>query len=143
MNTQRVDIFNKANSYHVALAVTHDLKLQLFPAENGLFDQYLTYERSLETSCTDSFKLFCIIYQTAACTAHCVCGTEAYGIAQLVSDLQRLFNRVCDLAASHGNSKAVHSFLEFDSVLATLDSIYLNADYLNIVLFKDTLLVKL
>ena len=136
MYAEGVDIFDEAYCYHVALAVTDNLKLKLFPAENRLFNKDLSYERSLKTSCADCLKLFCIIYKTAAGAAHCICRTQTNRIAKLVGNGKSFINRISDLAASHLNAKAVHSFLEFNAVFTALNSVNLNTDYFNIIFFQ-------
>ena len=42
MHAKRVNIFNEAYGNHVILCITDDFQLQLFPSENGLFDQNLS-----------------------------------------------------------------------------------------------------
>ena len=75
------------------LRVTHDLKLQLFPAENGLFDQHLTYERLAWRPLAQTVLSSSVLYTRPPPVPPIVyAGRRHYGIAQLVSDLQRLFN---------------------------------------------------
>ena len=54
MNTQRIDVLDETYSDHVSLSITNNFQLQLFPAKNGLFYQYLSYKAGLKTTCTNS-----------------------------------------------------------------------------------------
>ncbi len=38
-----VHVFDETHGDHLILGVPHHLKLELFPAEDGLFDEYLPY----------------------------------------------------------------------------------------------------
>ena len=55
MDSDRIDIFNEAYRYHVALCIADNLQLQLFPAQNGLFYENLSYKACLKTSRADRF----------------------------------------------------------------------------------------
>ena len=143
MNAKRIDIFYKADCYHIAVFIAYNFKFKLFPAEDRLLNKHLTYKACLKTSCTDRFKLVLVVYKSAACAAHGVCGTKNNGITKLVGDGKRLVNGVGNVAACHFYAELVHSLLKFYTILAALDSIYLNADDLYIVFIKYALFVKL
>ena len=143
MNADGVDIFDKANGDDVVLSVSYDFKLKLFPAADALLNKHLTDKACLETSFAYDLQLINIIHHTAACAAHSVSGAENNGIFELFSDLNGFVNGICHLAACHFNAEAVHSVLELNSVLATLDSVHLNADDLYIVLVENACLGKL
>ena len=53
MHAKRVNIFNEAYGNHVILCITDDFQLQLFPSENGLFDQNLSHKTRLQTAFAD------------------------------------------------------------------------------------------
>ena len=86
MYTERIDIFDKADSDHVVVCVTDNFQLKFFPAENRFFYKNLSYKACLKTSCTYCFQLFSVVYKTAACAAHCVCRTENNRVSQFVCD---------------------------------------------------------
>ena len=52
-------------------------------------------------------------------------------------------NGICYLAAGHFNAELLHCVLEFDTILAALDCVDLNADHLHVVLFKYASLAQL
>ena len=143
MYADRIYILDEAYCDLVVVCVADNLELKLFPAEDTFLDQYLSYERSLKTSCAYDFQLVYIVYHSAACAAHGVGGTENYRIFQLFGYLYSLIDRICYLAPGHTDAESAHSVLEFDTVLTALDSVYLNAYYLNAVLLEDACLVKL
>ena len=62
---------------------------------------------------------------------------------QALCDLHRLLHGVSNLASCHLNAKALHRMLKLNTILATLDRIDLNTDYLYIVPVKYALLCKL
>ena len=55
MNTQGINVFNKAYGDHIVVRITNHLKLQLFPAKNRLFNQNLSHKTGLQTSGADGF----------------------------------------------------------------------------------------
>ena len=138
-----INIFDEADGDHVAVLITDNFQLQLFPACHTFLNQYLAYGACLQTSCAYGLELFLVIYQTAAGTAHGICGTQNYGISQIVCYLKSLVNAVAYFAARHAYAKAFHGLLEFDTVLTALNGIYLNADNLYAILIKYALFIKL
>ena len=46
-------IFNKADRDHLAFGIPDHFQLQLFPSENGLFDQNLSHKARLQTAFAD------------------------------------------------------------------------------------------
>ena len=49
MNTQGINVFNKAYGDHIVVRITNHFKLQLFPAKDRLFNQNLAYKTGLQT----------------------------------------------------------------------------------------------
>ena len=47
MNPQRIYVFNEADSNDVVVRIPNHLKLQLFPAQNGLLHQHLPHKTCL------------------------------------------------------------------------------------------------
>ena len=127
---KRIDIFNKAYGNDIVLAVADYLQLQLLPAQDRLFYEYLAHKAGLQASCNDCFQLFYVIYKAAACAAHGICGTQHYRITQLFCDSHCLIYTVGHLTACHFNAKAVHRMLKFNPILAAFNSVYLNANNL-------------
>ena len=99
-------------------------------------------KRSLKTAGHDDLKLFFIINETAAGTAHRVGRTENDRIAELISDFETFFYTVRYLASGHFNTEHVHGLLELDAVLAALNCVDLNADDLHIVFVQNAFFIK-
>ena len=47
MNAKGIDIFNEADGDHIAFFISDYFQLQLFPAKDGFFHQYLTDQAGL------------------------------------------------------------------------------------------------
>ena len=83
MYSQGIDILDKADGYHLALAVPDDLQLQLLPAQNRLLDEHLADHAGLDTAAYDYFQLGFIVNQSAAGAAHGKCRTDDYRVMKL------------------------------------------------------------
>ena len=57
---------------------------------------------------------------------------------QSLCNLQRLLHRVSHFTSGHFNAQLLHGMFEFDTVLAALNGIYLNADDLYIIFVQNT-----
>ena len=143
MDAHRIDVLDEADRNDIVVLVADDLKLQLFPAHHGLFDQDLVHQRCLEASRADGLQLFFVINQSAAGAAHGVRGAQDHRISKAVRDLQRVIHAVGDFTAGHLDPEALHGLLELDAVLTALDRIDLNADDLHVVLVQDARLIQL
>ena len=143
VHAEGIDILNEANGNHVALGITDYLQFQLFPAKDRLLHQHLTNQAGLQASGTYSLQLFYVIYQAAACTTHGISRSQYNGISQLIRNGKSFFHGICHLAASHLNPQLIHGLLELNAVFTTFDSIYLNADYLDLILVQHTCRRKL
>ena len=143
VHTEWVNILDEADRNHVTLCITDNLELQLFPTKDRLLNQYLSYQTCLQTSCTDGLQLFYIVDKSATGTAHCIGRTQNNWVTKLICNRKCFFHRIGNLTACHLNSQFIHSFLKFNSILATFDCIYLNADDLYIIFVKYTCSSKL
>ena len=143
MDAHRVYIFNEADRDHVVVLVADNFELKLFPAEDGLLNEDLMHQGCLETAGHDHFELFFVIDETAAGAAHRVGRAKNDRVAEFVSNLKTFFHAVSDLASRHLDSEHVHGLFEFDTVLAALDRVDLNADDLYIIFIENTFLVEL
>ena len=138
-----VDIFNEAYGDHVVVCVAYYLELKLFPAAYALLNEHLTYKAGLESAGADYLQLVDVVDHATACAAHGVSRTEHNRVLELLSDLHSFLNGICYLAAGHFNAELLHCVLEFDTILAALDCVDLNADHLHVVLFKYASLAQL
>ena len=143
MYADGVDIFNEAYGNNVVVCVAYYLELKLFPAAYALLNEHLTYKAGLESAGADYLQLVDVVDHAAACAAHGVSRTEHNRVLELLSDLHSFLNGICYLAAGHFNAELLHCVLEFDTILAALDRVDLNADHLHVVLFKYASLAQL
>ena len=122
----------------IVLGITDHLQFQLFPPQNGLFYQHLANETGSDAT-TDYYSQFLdIIDQPATGTTHGIGRTNDYRITKLGGNLFGILDSVDGLALWHLDIEAVHRFLESNPVFTPLDSVSLNTDNLDAVLFKDT-----
>ncbi len=135
MNSQRIYIFNEADGDDIVVRIPDHLKLQLFPAQNGLLHKHLPHKACLQSSGAHHLQLVLIVDKTAARAAHGVGRTQHHGIAELFRNGKRLVHGVCHLAARHLNAQLVHGLFKFNAVLAALDGVHLHADHLHVILF--------
>ncbi len=105
--------------------------------EAGL-DQDLVDEAYGKAATGDGAQLLYVKYYTTAGAAHRIGGTDDDWVAKLVSDLLCFFYAKGQLAFRHLDTQAGHCFFEDTPVLASLNSIDLNANYFNPVFFKRT-----
>ena len=142
MHAHGIDILYEADRDHVAFPVTYHLKLQLFPADDGLFHQDLSHQGSLQASGDDCPQLVLIINQTAAGAAHGISGAQNHGITQLLSYGQSVIHRISHLGAGHLNAERVHGILELDTVLASLYGIHLHSYDLYVIFIQNALFIE-
>ncbi len=143
MHAERVDIFDKADRDNVVVRITHHLKLQFLPAENGFLHKHLPHKACLQSSGTDHLQLVLIVDKTASRAAHRVSWTQHHRVSQLFRNGKRLVHGVCHLAARHLNAQLVHGLFKFNAILAALNGVHLHADHLHVVLFQNTCLIQL
>ena len=138
-----VDVLDEADGDHVVVLVADHLQLQLLPAEDGLLDEDLVDEGSLQAAGHDHFELFLVVDQSAAGAAHGVGGAEDHREAQLLGDGKAFLDAVGDFGAGHLDAQAVHGLLELNTVFAAFNGVDLDADDLDVVLVQDAFLVQL
>ena len=62
MNADRVDILDEAYCDDVVLGISYDFELELFPAADGLFYEYLVDHGSCKASLDYCLKLVDVVY---------------------------------------------------------------------------------
>ena len=92
MNTDRVEVFHRADGDNVALCVTDNLELDFLPARNTLFNKYLCDRRKTQTVCCNLVQFILAICNTAACTAERERRTYNYGIVYNLGKIQSVLN---------------------------------------------------
>ncbi|MBA7702520.1 hypothetical protein ES703_111289 [subsurface metagenome] len=143
MDAHCIHVFDKANGYLLAFCIADDFELQFLPSENGLFDEDLSDKTYRQPPGGHSAQLFDVEYCTAAGAAHGVCRADDDGVTKLFSDLFSFFYAKGQFAFWHLDSEPVHRFFEGAAVLATLNSVNLNANYFDAVFFEHACMGKL
>ena len=70
MDAHRIKVFDRADDDAVVVFITHHFHLVLFPADQRLINQQLFGWGEIQTAGANFFKLFAVISDTAAATAH-------------------------------------------------------------------------
>src|SRR5206468_10297382 len=60
MNPHRVEILNRADNDDIVLQVAHHLELELFPSDDGFFNQHLVHRTEVQAVLNNAFKLFAV-----------------------------------------------------------------------------------
>ncbi len=142
MYTDRIDVFDKAHRNHLIFTITHNLKLEFFPAEHGFFYQNLPDHTRSNTATGDHSKFVNVVNQAAACAAHGIRRTNNHRIPKLLRNLFCFFHTICGPALRHLNAQAVHCLLKLNTVLTALNRVELNPDDLDAVFFEYARLIQ-
>ena len=70
MNTDRVNVFNRADNDAVVVGVAHQLKFVFLPAENALLEQHFGRWASVKAGSTNSAQVFLVVGEARAETTH-------------------------------------------------------------------------
>ena len=96
MHTHRVKVLNRTDDDAVVISITHHFHFELFPADDRFFKQYFAGRRSIQTPLDNLNKLFAIVGNAAAGTAHGERRTDHGRVADFGLHGQRFFHRVSD-----------------------------------------------
>ncbi|OPY89828.1 MAG: hypothetical protein A4E72_00972 [Syntrophus sp. PtaU1.Bin208] len=138
MHPHGVDILDEADGDHPVLFIADDFQFQFLPAENGLFNEDLTYPAGRNAAAGHGPEFFRIVDESAPRAAHGISRADDHGIAEFGSDFFRLLHGIGRFALRHVDTQARHGFLEGYPVFAALDGVHLDADDLNAVFFQDS-----
>ena len=146
MNAHRVKIFNRADDDAVIRPITDHFHLELFPADERLFDQELVGGRGLNAPLTDGFKFFGVIRNAAARAAQSKAGpnhqrktTAARELADLFLNRPGLFQRMGDARFCRVQANLGHGLFKLEPVFGFFDGLFFCADKLDAKLLKHAL----
>ena len=125
VDTDGVQVLHVADGDHVALVVTHDLVLDLFPTGDALFHQDLMDGGKTQAVGADLDELFLVFADAAAGTAHGKGRADNDGIADAVRTGQRILQGLHDLRGNDGLVQLFHRLLEQLTVLGAVDGLRL------------------
>ena len=131
-----IHIFDKTDSDHLVLGVAHDFEFQFLPSQDRLLHQHLAHHARRDTAAGDGSQFFHIIYQAAARSSHGIGRPDDHRVVEFSGNFLSLLYTEGRFAPGHLYAEAVHGLLECDPVLAALDGIDLNTDYLDTVFIQ-------
>ena len=88
MYSHRVEILHGADGYHIALAVTYDLKLYFLPAAYAFFHKYLCDGGEPQPVCGNIRQLLPVLCYAAPCAPKGEGGAHYYGVAYLTGEVK-------------------------------------------------------
>jgi len=94
MNPHGVNVFNKADRYHVIVCIPNNFQLQLFPAYDSLFNKYLSDEARSYTTAGNCFELFLVISDSSAPPSESIGRSYNHRVPQFVCNGQCLFDGI-------------------------------------------------
>ena len=143
MDADGVKVLHRADGDNIALAVAHDLKFDLLPAGDALFDQHLRDGRKLQTVGGDLDQFFFVADDTAAGTAEGKGRTDDDRITDLSREFERGIHIVDDCGGNDRLADLQHGILEHLAVLRLVDGVGSCAQQLDAVLFQKAFLGEL
>ena len=96
MHAHRIKVLDRADDDAIVILVAHHLHLELFPAEQGFFDQQFLGRRGLKATFADFEKFVAVIGNATARTTHREAGANDGWKANRGLHLQRFLHRVRD-----------------------------------------------
>ena len=142
MHAHRVNVFDEADGDHLVLGIAHDFNFQLFPTEDGFFDEALVRHGEFKTVTANGAEFFYVVAETAACTAHGVSRANHHRVADFGNDLFSFFHGVANAGARSIDAELLHGFLEDFTVFAAFDSVEVHTDDLHAVLVQHASLAE-
>ena len=138
-----VQVLHGAHGDHVAHAVPHGLKLDLFPAEDGLFHQHLGDGRGIQARLGDDAQLGFVLGRAAAGAAQREGGTDDDGVADPLGHRQGALHRLGNVRGDDGLADLGHGLLEQLPVLGPGDGLGVGAQQPHALALQKALLVQL
>ena len=141
VDAQRVEVLHVADRDAVVVAVAHDLVLDLLPALERLFDEYL--RRVRERLVRQRVQLLVVVAEARSESAERIGRADNDRVAQFVRDALGLGHRRDGLALDRLHVDLVEFLDEFLPVLRVDDRLYGRTHYLHAVFFEHAAAVEL
>ena len=142
MNAHRVKVFNRTNDYNVVLAVTHNLKLILFPADNRFLNKNLSSRAKAKAPGDVLLELFHVISDVSAHAAQRIRWTNNRRKANMLKNFLGLFPRMCKAATWNFKADIFDDLFETVSFFSPLDRAKIRTEHFDFILFQHTTLCK-
>ena len=140
MDTNRVEVFHRADGDDIVLSVTDDLELDFLPAGDTLFNQNLGNRGETQTVCCDIPQLSFVLSDTAAGTTQRKCRTNDNRVVDNFCKIDRILNCCYDLGRNDRLIDCFHRILKALSVLCFVDSFGVSTQQLDAVLIQKSAL---
>ena len=140
MHAHRVKVLDRADDDAVVRLVADHFHLVFLPAEQAFLDQQFAGRRSLETALADLDKLFLVVGDATAGTAHREGWADDRRKADHGLHLLRLFHRVRNGRTGRAKTDLGHRRLELLAVLSLVDGFTRSADHFDAELFEHAML---
>ena len=143
VDAHRIEVFDRADDDAVVVFITHHFHLVLFPADQRLINQQLFGRREIQTAGANFFKLFAVISDTAAATAHGKGWANNAREAHVSGNRQRFFHRVCDTGTRGFQTNFLHRYVETTAVFCFINRIGGRTNHSHAELFQHALTLQL
>ena len=137
MHAHGIEILDGADDDHVIGAVAHHLQLELFPADDGFFDEDRADGAEFESAGNELVEFFAVVGDAAAAAAEGEAGPQDARQADLLADGLRFREAVDQTALRHIEADLDHGVFEQHPVFRHLDGLELRANQFDVVFFEN------
>jgi hypothetical protein len=116
--------------------VADNLHLELFPAEDGLFDQHFVGRRGFEATADDLFEFLAVVGDPSTSAAQSEGGPDDGGEASSGEGGAGFFHGMGDRGAGRLDADFSHGVAEFQPVLGAIDDVGAGTDQFDPVPFQ-------
>ncbi len=142
VHAHRIDVLDRADDHEVVGPVTHDLELELLPANHRLFEQDLVHRAQIETTPGQLAEFFDVVGDAAADATECERRPDDAREAQDLDRREGFLDRAHVAALRHVCADRLHRFPELQAILGDLDGFDRGADQLDAILGQRAVLAQ-
>ena len=142
MNTERIEVLDRADHHDVVVAVAHEFEFELLPAQDRLLEQDLCGGAGRQPGSGDAAQVLLVVGHPGPGTAHGERRPHHDRVAEVVDSGQALIKAVADRRTCRLGADLVHDLLEQFAVLPTLDGVDIRADEFNAVPLEHAVLCQ-
>ena len=140
MHTHGIQVFNGADDDAVVVFITHHFHLELFPTDDGFFDQQFLSRRRFQPALANCDEFFLVVSNAATGTAHGKRRTDDGRIADHGLHLHRFFHGMGQRGTGRCQADLAHRLLKFFAVFRFVDGFLGRAYHLHAVFFQHAVL---
>ncbi len=143
VDAHRIHVLDGADDDDVVLAVADHLELELLPPDDRPVHEDLSDGGGIEAAADPTLELLAVVSDPAPRAPEGERGPDDRGIARVLDDLERLFDRLREASVRNGETDPGHRRRELLTVLGHLNGTLVGSDELYAVLREDPLLMEL